>query len=229
MQWPARSLIAPAPSHRHKTSIASISIAISIRGLGARVGTGRGQGFAFVGAAPSPFPDPCPRPLPSPCASHRPPIAISPPSLFLPSPLVIEGSARARALGGDGGSRSSGLRPRLSPTPVPARRPRPAPRIGLPSPLVHHRFGWRGLGGALAARLPSSSCPPPSPAVRTHRHCLSSVFGLSVVVSCPVRAWVSDFYCVRNPANLRPHCHLYPWPLGAKSESVYLRESDAEL
>ena len=80
MQWPARSLIAPAPSHRHKTSIASISIAISIRGLGARVGTGRGQGFAFVGAAPSPFPDPCPRPLPSPCASHRPPIAISPPS-----------------------------------------------------------------------------------------------------------------------------------------------------
>lgn len=37
----------------------------------------------------------------------------------IPSPLVIEGSAPARAL----------------------RCPRPAPRIGLPSPLVHHRKG----------------------------------------------------------------------------------------
>ena len=157
------------------------------------------------------------------------PIAISPPSLLFPSPLVIEGSARARALGGDGGSRSSGLRPRLSPTPDPARRPRPAPRWGIPSPLVNHRFGWRGLGGALAVRLPSSACPPPSPAVRTHRLYESSVFGLSVVVSCPVRAWVSDFYCVRNPASLRPHSPLAPWPLGAISESAYRRESEAEL
>lgn len=37
----------------------------------------------------------------------------------IPSPLVIEGSAPARAL----------------------RCPRPAPRSGLPSPLVHHRKG----------------------------------------------------------------------------------------
>ena len=157
------------------------------------------------------------------------PIAIKHPSFRFPSPLVTEGSARAWALVGDGGSRLSGLRPRQGHTPVPSRSPRPAPRCGLPSPLVHHRFGWRGLGGALAVRLPSSACPPPSPAVRTHRPCSSSVFGLSVVVPCPVRAWVSDFYCMRNPASLRPHCHLAPWPLGAISESAYLRESEAEL
>ena len=157
------------------------------------------------------------------------PIAIKRPSLLLPSPLVVQGSARARALVGVGWRGSSGPLPRQGPPPDPSRCPRPAPRSGIPSPLVHHRFGWRGLGGSLAVRLPSSSRPPPSPAVRTHRPRKSIVFGLSVVVSCPVRAWVSDFYCVRNPASPRPHYPLAPWPLGAISQSAYRRESDAEL
>ena len=59
----------------------------------------------------------------------------------IPSPLVTEGSARAWALVGDGGSRLSGLRPRQGHTPVPSRSPRPAQSSGLPSPLVHHRKG----------------------------------------------------------------------------------------
>ena len=59
----------------------------------------------------------------------------------IPSPLVIEGSVRARAQGGDGGRGSSGPLPRQAPPPPPPRRPRPAPRIGLPSPLDHHRKG----------------------------------------------------------------------------------------
>ena len=79
-QWPARSLIAPAPSHRHKTSIAPFSIAISYRGLGARVGPCRGRGSRFVGAPTPPNRLPRPRPLPPPCASLWPPIAISTPS-----------------------------------------------------------------------------------------------------------------------------------------------------
>ena len=79
-QWPARSLIAPAPSHRHITSIAYFSIAISNRRLSARVGTGRGRGFAFVGATPSPRPHPRPLPQPPHCAELWPTIAISPPS-----------------------------------------------------------------------------------------------------------------------------------------------------
>ena len=57
-QWPARSLIAPAPSHRHITSIAPFSIALGCSGLAARSGPA----------------------LPSPCGSLWLPIAMSPPS-----------------------------------------------------------------------------------------------------------------------------------------------------
>ena len=84
------------------------------------------------------------------------PIAIKRPSLLFPSPLVTEGSARACAQVGDGGVDSSGPLPRQIHSPDPARCPRPAPRSGLRSPLVHHRFqkavgsffiGWRGARG----------------------------------------------------------------------------------
>ena len=73
--------------------------------------------------------DACPR-TPAPARDQIPPEAI----------LENRGSARARAQGGDGGRGSSGPQPRQTPTPNPARCPRPAPRSGLPSPLVHHRF-----------------------------------------------------------------------------------------
>ena len=139
-QWPARSLIAPAPSHRHITSIASISIAISIRGLGARSGTGRGRGFAFVGAAPSPFPDPRPRPPPSPCASHRYPIAISTPSQGESGWVIFYRLARRsrRFPRGQAFSRS-----KCSGACLLWESPRGLARrvfAFIPSPLVHHRF-----------------------------------------------------------------------------------------
>lgn len=59
----------------------------------------------------------------------------------IPSPLVVRGSARAWALVGVGGRDSSGPLPRQGPPPDPASSPRPAPRSGTPSPLVHHRKG----------------------------------------------------------------------------------------
>lgn len=193
-QWPARSLIAPAPSHRHITYIVLFSIALSSPGLGARSGPGRGRVSGFVGAPTPPKPDTRPLPPPSPCASLRYPIAISPPSpgesgwvIFyrlarrsLRSPrgqafsrsclsgaCLLWGSPRglARRKHASVGAYTIAISyPRLGARSGPTL-PSPCASLGFPIAISPPSFRLAGAGG-LVGRAPSLRLSPPAPASR---------------------------------------------------------------